>query len=286
MAESTTLESILATSPDIQTDAATPSDERLEETPAPVEAEAASPDHGSESETPPEPDYESVQAKIDSGEALTTAEKDIWRKGEQARQDRERSEAQARSDNAQARQLLQQANEVFDQSLYSLVEKEYADAEREGRAPSETILRAAIKAEKDAFVQGIQPLLMRGLDTFLKSQIHDIHPDKAVAEKVIHKLESGKFNFGETLKAYTETVAAAAKLESVDAKELAKLRDENARLKKQITQEKGEQGRGNSPAGGGGTPATGKLTKAEWSGMTTAQRAQAWIDRPNEVRAL
>lgn len=260
MAESTTLESILATSPDIQTDAPAPaSDERLEsQTPAPVEPDAASQDHGADSETPPVPDYESVQAKIDRNEPLTTEEKGIWQKGEQARQDRERAADLARQENAHVTKLLTDASNLFEQSIFEAVQREIATAESEGRTPSESMLRAAVKAEKDAFVQGVGPLMMRQLDTFLKAQIHEFHPNKAEAEKVVDRLESSRFNFGNTLKAYTEAVAEAAKLESVDAKELQKLRDENDRLKKQLVSEKGEQGRGNSPAGGGGSPATGK----------------------------
>lgn len=285
MAESTTLEPVV-TSPDIQTDAALPvSDAGLEDiSPASVEQDAASQDHGDVDDNPePESfDYDAIQAKIDAKEPISTAEKDYWRRETQSRADRELADKQARETNAQIKQAVNNAVGLFDQALLRHVKAELETAEMEGRGVSETILSTALKAERDQFIQGVTPLLMHNLDSFLKSKIHEVHPDKAEADKVLDRLESSRFNIGNTLQAFADAVAKAAVAESDQSKELAKLKKDNDRLRADLEKAKGARGTGNSPSGDGQAASKAPINVKSLS----PQQVEAMMRDPEESKRL
>ena len=253
------------------------SDERLEVTPPALEdqSEAASQDGDETDDTPPTYDPDALQAKIDAGDGhlLTTPEKEFLKSHNQSKVDQEQARTLAHAENQRVAKLLTDTHNLLEVRLSAVLDAEIKTAAEEERAVSPTILRAAIKAEKDAFTQAVGPLYMRTWDAHAKAAILEIHPDKAEAQKVVNGLESSAFNFNSTLQALTDSAYKAGQGASPEAKENKTLKEQVEKLRADLAKATGARGKGNSPAGDGKEPGPGPVTYSQILKMTDAQIA-------------
>lgn len=261
---------VTETSPEVSTlpsadSSAPPSDDSLEVTPTTAEEEAPESQDGAEPEASTEFDPADLQTRLDAGELLTTPQKDALKAHNQAQADQARAQAQARQANAETRQRTVALNEQFEQRLHDAVTREVEAAETEERAISPTLLRASVKAEKDAYLGAVSPLVLHSWDAYVKTGIYDVHPDKAEAQKALDALDSQPFDFTKTLLSWGAASYLAGQQASPDAKKVKTLETQNAKLKADLEKATGARGKGNSPSGdgregtGGGVPTFAQL---------------------------
>lgn len=231
-------------------------------------------DAASQAETDPESRRAELQSRLDGeGDPLSSTEKEELKRLDQSYRDRQNVERLKREAKQQEQAEISKAIRELPNDIAMTLGLNLSG----GSAEDEL----AIRKIGDAVAQKlgkVSAAVLNTLEANLRSQL------KGAMPQALHsQLDSSGYD--ELLQMSWDYQMEVGKKSSDAAKQVTKLQKENGELKAEIERLKG--GRAASGAASSeGRPASKGLTKEAWARMTKEERAQAWIDTPDEVRAL
>lgn len=218
-----------------------------EESSAPAQPEAGTPEY-----------YRSLQERVDSGDVLTSQERESLNRHYQSERDREQAQVMARQFTAQQRQALLTKAQTFRKQSFDMFLSRlgYSDPELLGDAEKmrvELLQRDWDQAVADHLAD-TEPLHMLRWEIALRDGVAGILGQGAQRELAqLDQIGDTSQRLAATIEAYGRAVGQRLVEESDLGKQVKKLTEERDRFKRQIETLKGLRG-----AGGSGADTRGK----------------------------
>jgi hypothetical protein len=232
-----------------------------EELSAPSEAGEADSQAEPEAPSPPQPrSYAEIQQAIDSGDVLTTAEREAYR----AENNRKAAAQYAREQQRQERETFAKLAEEAPNKAYETFVEELQTAQKEGRGIAPSLLKERLKGVFNEFTSNAEPIVTRKFDAAARLKIGEVLTD----------LDSQGAGLAETIEFAMTVARRVGENKSASASELANLKAENARLSSEVERLSGARGKAGPGATGKDSKSGETLTFEKLSKMSEAEIAK------------
>jgi hypothetical protein len=243
-----------------------------EELSAPSEAGEADSQAEPEAPSPPQPrSYAEIQQAIDSGDVLTTAEREAYR----AENNRKAAAQYAREQQRQERETFAKLAEEAPNKAYDTFVEELQTAQKEGRGIAPSLLKERLKGVFNEFTSNAEPIVTRKFDAAARLKIGEVLTEiGGDPQAAFDYLDSQGAGLAETINFAMEVSRRVGENKSASASELANLQAENARLSSEVERLSGARGKAGPGATGKDSKSGETLTFEKLSKMSEAEIAK------------